>query len=128
MSADKRYKQTFVMAIDNIMLLHKNHTGDTTSYSQLNYIRNISQTNKRRFFLTDPEIQRDEVIAGHVNSTKPTIIFSSTTLYSNSINSHTTLEFERKEERLCPRFIRNKSCTRTSDSPTYKPILDVESG
>jgi hypothetical protein len=81
--------------------------------------------------LTDPEIQRDEVIAAHRNSTKstkPTIIFSSTTLYPNSINSHTTLEFERKEERLCPRFIRNNSCTRTSDSPTYKPILDVESG
>jgi hypothetical protein len=55
--------------------------------------------------LTDPEIQRNEVIVAHVNSTKPTIIFSSTTLYPNSINSHTTLEFERKEERLRPHFI-----------------------
>ena len=95
------------------MTLYRNRKGviHTTHYKQLNFEENTSQTNKRRLFLTDPEIQRDEVIAAHLNSTKstkPTIIFSSTTLYPNSINSHATLEFERKEERLCPRFIRNK--------------------
>ena len=66
-------------AIDNIMTLHKNHKGiiHTTSYEQLNFIKeNISQTNKRRLLVTDPEIQRDEVIAEHVNSTKPTVLIS----------------------------------------------------
>ncbi|MFY9794396.1 MAG: helicase C-terminal domain-containing protein [Candidatus Nitrosopolaris sp.] len=37
---------------------------------------NISQINKRRLLVTDPEIQRDEVIAEHVNSTKPTVLIS----------------------------------------------------
>ena len=58
---------------------HKNHKGliHTTSYEQLNFIKeNISQTNKRRLLVTDPEIQRDEVIAEHVNSTKPTVLIS----------------------------------------------------
>ncbi|MGC2575419.1 MAG: helicase C-terminal domain-containing protein, partial [Candidatus Nitrosopolaris sp.] len=67
------------MAIDNIMTRHKNHKGviHTTSYEQLNFIRkNISQANKRRLLVTDPEIQRDEVIAEHVNSTKPTALIS----------------------------------------------------
>ena len=61
------------------MTLHKNHKGliHTTSYEQLNFIKeNISQTNKRRLLVTDPEIQRDEVIAEHVNSTKPTVLIS----------------------------------------------------
>jgi Rad3-related DNA helicase len=67
------------MAINDIMTLHKNHKGliHTTSYEQLNFIKeNISQTNKRRLLVTDPEIQRDEVIAQHVNSTKPTVLIS----------------------------------------------------
>ena len=61
------------MAIDDIMTLHKNHKGliHTTSYEQLNFIKeNISEINKRRLLVTDPEIQRDEVIAEHVNSDK----------------------------------------------------------
>src|SRR5947209_19369202 len=36
----------------------------------------ISHINKRRLLVTDPEIQRDEVIAEHVNSTKPTVLIS----------------------------------------------------
>jgi hypothetical protein len=32
--------------------------------------------NKRRLLVTDSEIQRDEVIAQHVNSTKPTVLTS----------------------------------------------------
>jgi ATP-dependent DNA helicase DinG len=63
--------------IDNLMTLHKNHKGiiHTTSYEQLNFIKeNISQTNAPRLLVTDPEIQRDEVIAEHTNSIKPTLI------------------------------------------------------
>ena len=51
------------------MTLHKNHKGliHTTSYEQLNFIKeNISQANKRRLLVTDPEIQRDEIIAEQV--------------------------------------------------------------
>jgi ATP-dependent DNA helicase DinG len=72
-------KTKIAIAIDNLMTLHKSHKGliHTTSYEQLNFIReNISQTNKRRLLVTDPEIQRDEVIAQHVNSTKPTVLIS----------------------------------------------------
>jgi ATP-dependent DNA helicase DinG len=66
--------------VDNIMTLHKNDKGiiHTTSYDQLNFIKeNISQTNARRLLVTDPEIQRDEVIFQHTNSTvKPTVLIS----------------------------------------------------
>jgi ATP-dependent DNA helicase DinG len=67
-------------AIDNIMSLHKNNKGiiHTTSYEQLNFIReNLSQENTGRLLVTDPDIQRDEVIAEHINSTtKPTVLIS----------------------------------------------------
>ena len=66
-------------AIDNLMTLHRNHKGliHTTSYEQLNFIKeNISQTNIRRLLVTDPEIPRDDVIAEHKNSLKPTVLIS----------------------------------------------------
>jgi len=66
-------------AIDNLMTLHRNHKGiiHTTSYEQLNFIKeNISQTNVRRLLVTDPEIQRDDVIAEHTNSPKSTVLIS----------------------------------------------------
>ena len=66
-------------AIDNLMTLYKNDKGiiHTTSYKQLDFIKeNISQENKCRLLETNPEIQRDEVIAEHVNSTKPTVLIS----------------------------------------------------
>ena len=66
-------------AIDNLMTLNRNHKGiiHTTSYEQLNFIKeNISQTNVRRLLVTDPEIQRDDVIAEHTNSLKPTVLIS----------------------------------------------------
>ncbi|MGC2684759.1 MAG: helicase C-terminal domain-containing protein, partial [Candidatus Nitrosopolaris sp.] len=66
-------------AVDNLMTLHRNDKGiiHTTSYKQLNFIKeNISQENKCRLLETNPEIQRDEVIAQHVNSTKPTVLIS----------------------------------------------------
>jgi Rad3-related DNA helicase len=61
------------------MTLHRNHKGiiHTTSYEQLNFIKeNISEINKRRVLVTDPEIQREEVVEEHVNSTKPTVLMS----------------------------------------------------
>ncbi len=72
-------KITISKAIDNLMTLHKNHKGiiHTTSYEQLNFIKeNISEINKRRLLVTDPEIQREEVIEEHVNTTKPTVLIS----------------------------------------------------
>jgi hypothetical protein len=66
-------------AVENVMTLHRNHKGivHTTSYKQLDFIReNISQVNKSRLLETNPERQRDEVIAEHVNSTKPTVLIS----------------------------------------------------
>jgi ATP-dependent DNA helicase DinG len=72
-------KQDIAKAVDNIMSLHKNDKGiiHTTSYEQLNFIKeNISKENLRRLVLTDPDIQRDEVIAQHSNSKKPTVLIS----------------------------------------------------
>ena len=73
-------KLNIASAIDNLMTLHRNHKGiiHTTSYEQLNFIKeNISDTNARRLLVTDPQIQRDEVIAEHANnSTKPTVLIS----------------------------------------------------
>lgn len=66
-------------AIDNIMHIHSNDKGiiHTTSYEQLNFIKeNLSKMNSRRLILTDPEIQRDEVIKEHINSKKPTVLIS----------------------------------------------------
>ncbi|MGB6591828.1 MAG: helicase C-terminal domain-containing protein, partial [Candidatus Nitrosopolaris sp.] len=66
-------------ASDNIMTIHRNYKGIilTTSYEQVNFIReNISQSNKSRLLETHPDIPRDEVIAKHVNSIKPTVLIS----------------------------------------------------
>ncbi|MGA7369276.1 MAG: ATP-dependent DNA helicase [Nitrososphaeraceae archaeon] len=66
-------------AIDNLMTIHSKHKGiiHTTSYEQLNFIMgNISKSNARRLILTDPEIQRDEVIQEHIHSKKPTVLIS----------------------------------------------------
>jgi ATP-dependent DNA helicase DinG len=73
-------KLAIAKTVDNLMTLHKNDKGiiHTTSYDQLNFIKeNISQINARRLLVTDPEIQRDEVILQHTNSTvKPTVLIS----------------------------------------------------
>jgi ATP-dependent DNA helicase DinG len=66
-------------AVDNIMTVHGKDKGiiHTTSYKQLNFIReNISVNNSYRLLVTDPDIQREDVIAEHVNSTKPTVLIS----------------------------------------------------
>jgi ATP-dependent DNA helicase DinG len=68
-------------AIDNLMILHRNDKGiiHTTSYKQLDFIKeNISHTNKCRLLETPrvKKIQRDEVIAEHRNSAKPTVLIS----------------------------------------------------
>ena len=73
-------KLAIAKAVDNLMTLHNNHKGiiHTTSYEQLHFIKeNISQTNARRLIVTDPEIQRDEVIFQHTKTTmKPTVLIS----------------------------------------------------
>jgi ATP-dependent DNA helicase DinG len=72
-------KLAIAKAVDNLMTLHNNHKGiiHTTSYEQLHFIKeNISQTNARRLIVTDPEIQRDEVIFQHRETMKPTVLIS----------------------------------------------------
>jgi ATP-dependent DNA helicase DinG len=72
-------KSKIAKAVDNIMSLYKNEKGiiHTTSYDQLVFIKeNISKENVRRLLITDPEIQRDEVIFQHTSTTKPTVLIS----------------------------------------------------
>ena len=73
-------KLSIAKTVDNLMSLHKNDKGiiHTTSYEQLNFIKeNISEANARRLLVTDPEIQRDEVIFEHTKTTaKPTVLIS----------------------------------------------------
>jgi Rad3-related DNA helicase len=73
-------KMALAKAVDNLMTLHKKDKGiiHTTSYEQLNFIKeNVSQANARRLVVTDPEIQRDEVIFEHTSSTvRPTVLIS----------------------------------------------------
>lgn len=66
-------------AIDKIMTHHRDYKGiiHTTSYEQLNFIReNVSEGNRRRLLITDPEVERDEVIAKHAESKNPTVLIS----------------------------------------------------
>ena len=72
-------KSSIARAVDNIMSMHRNDKGiiHTTSYEQLNFIKeNMSEANARRLLVTDPEIQRDEVISQHTNTIKPTVLIS----------------------------------------------------
>jgi Rad3-related DNA helicase len=73
-------KLAIAKTVDNLMTIHKDQKGiiHTTSYEQLNFIKeNISKTNARRLLVTDPEIQRDDVIFEHTKSTtKPTVLIS----------------------------------------------------
>jgi ATP-dependent DNA helicase DinG len=65
--------------VDNLMSTHKNDKGiiHTTSYEQLNFIKeNLSRANARRLLLTDPEIQRDEIISQHMSTQRPTVLIS----------------------------------------------------
>jgi Rad3-related DNA helicase len=67
------------MAVDNLMSMYKNDKGiiHTTSYEQLTFIKyNISKENARRLLITDPEIQRDEIIFQHTSTTKPSVLIS----------------------------------------------------
>jgi Rad3-related DNA helicase len=72
-------KSSITKTVDNIMTIHKKDKGiiHTTSYEQLNFIKEkTSQENTRRLLVTDPEIQRDEIIQEHINSIKPTVLIS----------------------------------------------------
>jgi ATP-dependent DNA helicase DinG len=75
----EQVKNKIVKAIDNLMSIHRYDKGiiHTTSYEQLNFIKeNISYENARRLIVTDPEIQRDEVLKQHIDSIKPTVLIS----------------------------------------------------
>lgn len=72
-------KSAITNAVDNLMTIHSKHKGiiHTTSYEQLNFIKgNISENNARRLIVTDPDIQRDEVIQEHLCTKKPTVLIS----------------------------------------------------
>jgi Rad3-related DNA helicase len=73
-------KLAIAKTVDNLMTLHKNEKGiiHTMSYEQLNFIKEtISETNARRLLVTDPAIQRDDVIFEHTKSTtKRTVLIS----------------------------------------------------
>jgi Rad3-related DNA helicase len=72
-------KSKISKGVDNIMSIHKNDKGiiHTTSYDQIAFIKeNIPKENARRLLITDPEIQRDEVIFQHTSTTKPTVLIS----------------------------------------------------
>jgi ATP-dependent DNA helicase DinG len=78
-------KLAIAKTVDNLMTLHKNDKGiiHTTSYEQLNFIKgNLSQTNARRLLVTDPEIQRDEVIFEHTSSTTRSTVLISPSLHT----------------------------------------------
>ncbi len=67
------------IAVDNLMSTHKNDKGiiHTTSYEQINFIKeNLSNENARRLLITDPEIQRDEIISQHTTTSKPSVLIS----------------------------------------------------
>ena len=66
-------------AVDNIMSTHKSEKGiiHTTSYVQLQFIRdNLSRENAARLIETGSSLDREEVIAKHAASKKPTVLIS----------------------------------------------------
>jgi ATP-dependent DNA helicase DinG len=66
-------------AIDKIMTIHREDKGiiHTTSYEQLNFINeHISETNSRRLLVTNPNIQREDIVAEHINSAEPIVLIS----------------------------------------------------
>jgi ATP-dependent DNA helicase DinG len=72
-------KSSITKTIDDIMTIHRKDKGiiHTTSYEQLYFIKeNISKNNSQRLLVTDPSIQRDEVLAEHLNSITPTVLIS----------------------------------------------------
>jgi Rad3-related DNA helicase len=75
----EQVKNKIAKTVDNLMSIHRYDKGiiHTTSYEQLNFIKeNVSQENARRLIVTDPEIQRDEVLKQHIDSIKPTVLIS----------------------------------------------------
>ena len=76
---NEEVKMAIAKNVDTIMIHHKDDKGiiHTTSYEQLNFIReNVSEANRRRLLVTDPEIERDEIISEHIAAKKPTVLIS----------------------------------------------------
>jgi Rad3-related DNA helicase len=63
--------------VDKILSHYKDKKGiiHCTSYSQLKFIRDgLSADNRRRLLETDPEKERDDVIAEHRETPRPTVL------------------------------------------------------
>src|SRR5262249_24342100 len=72
-------QKAIARTIDAILTRHYSEKGiiHTTPYTQLNFIRaNISRDNRSRLLETNPDIERDEIIAEHINTTKATVLIS----------------------------------------------------
>ena len=72
-----RIHHKLAASIDRIMDYHSNEKGviHTTSYFQVNFIKSLlSDKNRMRLTITDPEIPRDEIIAKHYRSNNSVLI------------------------------------------------------
>jgi Rad3-related DNA helicase len=72
-------KMRIAQMIDKIMSHHREQKGivHCTSYQQVQFIKNnISKENRRRLLETDPDIPREEIIAEHIDTEKPTVLIS----------------------------------------------------
>lgn len=77
--AQEETRRNIAKMVNNIMTVHKDQKGiiHTTSYQQLDFIRsNISKENQDRLIVTDPSLQREDVIEEHIKSTRPTVLIS----------------------------------------------------
>lgn len=65
-------------AVDKIMSKHKDEKGiiHTTSYSQLQFIKDNIKENASRLIETGPKLDRSEVLERHYSSKKPTVLIS----------------------------------------------------
>ena len=70
---------TIAKTVDNIMSIHKYEKGiiHTTSYFQLNYIKNnLSVENRMRLLETHPLVDRIQILKRHVQTNKPSVLIS----------------------------------------------------
>lgn len=58
------------------LIVMRKYLRNITSYEQLNFIKgNLSNENSRRLIITDPEIQREEIIEEHIIKAKKNPLF-----------------------------------------------------
>lgn len=76
---DDEVKRKIATTIDKLMTFHKDQKGiiHTTSYTQLNFIKqNISESNRRRLLETNPDVERNDIVEEHFNTSRPTVLIS----------------------------------------------------